>query len=50
MRRAVTRHYVVDDDIRPENDGEVLVRERQEQQRKKLRQPRIVVRRQMQQG
>jgi len=33
-----------------EDDGEVLVREWQEQERKKLRQPRIVVRRKVQQG
>ena len=50
QRHEPDRHDVVDDDIRPEDDGKVLVREWQEQQRKKLRQPRIVVRRQMQQG
>ena len=44
------RHDVVHDDIRPEDDGEVLVREWQEQKRKKLRQPRIIVCRKVQQG
>jgi hypothetical protein len=50
QRHEPDRHDVVHDDIRPEDDGEVLVREWQEQKRKKLRQPRIVVRRKVQQG
>src|SRR5205823_12846625 len=37
-------HDVVHDDIGADYDGEVLVRERQDQKRKELRQPRKVVR------
>ena len=44
------RHDVVHDDIGPEDDREVLVRERQEYERKELRQPRKVVLRKVHQS
>ena len=43
QRHEPDRHDVVHDDVGAEDDGEILVREWQEQQRKELRQPRIIV-------
>ena len=50
QRHQPDRHDVVHDDIGAEDDGDVFMRERQEQQRKKLRKPRKVVVEKMQQG
>jgi hypothetical protein len=44
------RHELVHDDIAAEDDCEVLVRERQDPQGQKLRQPRIIVLEKVQQG
>ena len=50
QRHQPDRHDVVHNDVGTEDDGDVFVGERQEHQRKKLREPRRVVVEKMQQG
>ena len=50
QRHQPDRHDVVHNDVGTEDDGDVFVGERQEHQRKKLREPRQVVVEKLQQG